>query len=340
MPPKERTLVKNTTVLALGPICLDDLKYEYNSAQLLYPGGNAVITASILAAMGIKSSILGIIGNDESGNLIRRHLEQHGVDISLLYSSQNCGTKIGHNVVDQEGKWHRDFSQNITVPYLPEEHSIPTLASFTHLHVGAITSLMRTTPSSLFKILSECRGQGSTIGIGLAGIDFVADEVNSVLDTADTLICNADEFCHLLCTKFTTTRDLITEIIESKYTDCVITIGEKGSIAKYGQSILCVDASGTVATNLTDRRIKDSIHEEPNGKSLPHIKNSVGAGDVFAGVFIASRLKRFDHSECLRAAANAAFLSVLDDTWDNWLHYRPNLTALMLGAILHDNSQL
>lgn len=326
-----RKLNQNKSVLTIGPICLDELKFEHDGTQSRYPGGNAVITGSILAVMGIETNVFGIIGDDHFGHVIRRHLSASGVDLSLLYSTRDWRTKIGRNVVGRDGQWRRDRTNEVTVPYLLEGRTPPDLTRFSHLHIGALNSLLRTTPTTTCTILTACREQGLTISIGVAGTHFDVSEVNQLLKISDTIVCNADEFCHLHESRFTNLKDLLSQLIESRFAECVVTIGEFGAIARRNQQTLHVNPLGTRITPLTGthtlQQLEEALYIPSDSERV--VESTVGAGDVFAGVFIASKLHDFDLSVCLRAAAAAASLSVLDHTWDAWLRDHSNLTALL-----------
>ena len=67
-------------VACIGDNCID----SYDETGKYYPGGNAVNVAVYLRRMGVESSYVGAVGNDENGERLRRVLLEKGVDVSRL----------------------------------------------------------------------------------------------------------------------------------------------------------------------------------------------------------------------------------------------------------------
>ena len=67
-------------IVCIGDNCID----SYDETGKRYPGGNAVNVAVYLRCLGMESSYVGAVGNDENGELLRRTLREKGVDLSRL----------------------------------------------------------------------------------------------------------------------------------------------------------------------------------------------------------------------------------------------------------------
>ncbi len=65
-------------IACIGDNCID----SYDETGKYYPGGNAVNVAVYLHRMGVESSYVGAVGNDENGERLRRALLEKGVDVS------------------------------------------------------------------------------------------------------------------------------------------------------------------------------------------------------------------------------------------------------------------
>ena len=67
-------------IACIGDNCID----SYDETGKYYPGGNAVNVAVYLRRLGLESSYVGAVGNDENGERLRRALLEKGVDVSRL----------------------------------------------------------------------------------------------------------------------------------------------------------------------------------------------------------------------------------------------------------------
>ena len=67
-------------IACIGDNCID----SYDETGKYYPGGNAVNVAVYLRRLGVESSYVGAVGNDENGERLRRALLEKGVDVSRL----------------------------------------------------------------------------------------------------------------------------------------------------------------------------------------------------------------------------------------------------------------
>ena len=67
-------------IACIGDNCID----SYDETGKCYPGGNAVNVAVYLRRLGLESSYVGAVGNDENGERLRRALLEKGVDVSRL----------------------------------------------------------------------------------------------------------------------------------------------------------------------------------------------------------------------------------------------------------------
>jgi len=67
-------------VLALGDNCID----VYVEQGMGYPGGGAVNTAVYLSRAGVEVAYAGAVGNDPSGRLLLRAMNEEGIDASWV----------------------------------------------------------------------------------------------------------------------------------------------------------------------------------------------------------------------------------------------------------------
>lgn len=76
------------SVLVLGDVLVDELWTSAGSVDVA--GGSALNVAVGLAVLGVPAVLAGVVGEDESGDLLRRHAAEHGV--TLLTTTAPLGT--------------------------------------------------------------------------------------------------------------------------------------------------------------------------------------------------------------------------------------------------------
>lgn len=75
-------------ILVLGDVLVDELRTPAGSVDVA--GGSALNVAVGLAVLGVPSVLAGMVGDDESGGMLRRHAAEHGVP--LLATDAPLGT--------------------------------------------------------------------------------------------------------------------------------------------------------------------------------------------------------------------------------------------------------
>ena len=87
-------------VICIGEILYDCffIKSDFNESSFFqlscYPGGAPANVAVGLARLNLKSSFVGVIGNDVLGEKIKKYFENEGVDISNTIISKNKNTSL------------------------------------------------------------------------------------------------------------------------------------------------------------------------------------------------------------------------------------------------------
>jgi sugar/nucleoside kinase (ribokinase family) len=113
------------------------------------PGGSGANTALGIALAGGKVGVLGAVGNDDYGRMLRQHLEAAGVNTSFLLTIDAPGHKSGHTQVftDRDGQRliyvfpgvNEELAKSVRLRVPP-----PTLSRLLHdckiLHLSSFTS--------------------------------------------------------------------------------------------------------------------------------------------------------------------------------------------------------
>ena len=152
----------------------------------------------------------------------------------------------------------------------------------------------------------------------------------------DSVFCTLDEFQQL--TRATGLRRPVTlgALRNGGVGSLFVTLGGGGALAMLGTTRLYfVNANGTTCRSYEVDPASGlvALAEEHLATSFPagcrRPANSVGAGDVFSGVYTAASLSNYSSESALQAAARAASLSVCHRTWDEWISRVPNLDRLL-----------
>lgn len=320
-------------ILCIGPLCVDHLKFQIDRTERFYPGGNAVIFSATSSMMGIPTTIAGQVGADAEGELIRDCLRSHGVDVTGMRSAPAIPTKVSRNVIRTNGDWYRESVRPEFFNYLPTERPAG-LHQFTHLHVGGLNGLLNSVPDACARFIRSSRKHQLAISIGLASRQVDQRLLEQTISDNDILFCTDDEFCRLLSLTSNTPEAALAALIDSRFANCIVTLGPLGAIAKWRASELYhVDAYGLrISAAQADSarqvgRLRAAIASLDFRSSVLTPLNTIGAGDIFSAVFMAMTVSNQTPEAALRGAAKAASLSIQHACWDGWLKDASSTTA-------------
>lgn len=121
-------------LLGLGDNVVD--KYIYQN--IMYPGGNAVNVAVYSTFLGAEAGYLGIYGNDREGGVVRKALEEKGLDQSrcrILEGENGCSVV---DLVDGDRTYigGNDGGVSKTHPLVLEQDDIAYMKRFDLIHTS------------------------------------------------------------------------------------------------------------------------------------------------------------------------------------------------------------
>jgi sugar/nucleoside kinase (ribokinase family) len=126
----------------------------------LHTGGCAVNTASALARMGIKASVIGAVGRDGFGAFMRHELDSRGLDIRGLKSIANASTSASIVVINRQGE--RGFIHDVGANALLTARDVDWSFLRRHklVHVAGSFLMPRLDGKPLAGVLKRARGLG------------------------------------------------------------------------------------------------------------------------------------------------------------------------------------
>ena len=156
-------------ITAVGEILIDLTQSGINSQGIpvfaANPGGAPANLAVAAARLGASSAFIGKVGNDSFGTLLKKTLEENGVDISGLVTDEKSRTTLAVVALDQGGErnfsFYRDPSADVNLR--PEEISGMYLKNTKFLHFGSVSLTAEPARSATLHAVQTARSHGALI---------------------------------------------------------------------------------------------------------------------------------------------------------------------------------
>lgn len=274
---------KQIDVLTFGDLCVDlilsgrDVVPEFGQKEKLIEnyslemGGSCSIFACQAAKLGLRTVVLGRLGEDEFGQVILRTLE--GAGVSTEYIKIDCSLKTGITTALNAGNDRAMITYNGTIDSI-EQGDVPDelLEKVRHFHIGSYF-LMKKVQPHYPKILKKLKEHGATISLDT---NWDPEEkwdsgIKDILQYVDIFFPNENEAAAI------TKEENGEKAIEELKKIVPIVAVKKG---RYGA---IVHANGKVY--------------QANALSM-NVMDTVGAGDSFDGGFIYGFLNGKPIEEC------------------------------------------
>jgi len=214
-------------------------------------GGEAATALVTLSRLGVRTSFVGKIGDDETGRFILDEFEKEKVDTSHIVIERGGSSILAFCVIDKKtGKrtilWHKRMK-----PLLPGELDKEFMLSANVLHLD------QHEPEAAIAAAHWFREAGSKV---VLDIDKVDSRLERIVGLVDVLICS-----EVFAKSFGRENDYFDaaeKIASLGPKTIVITLGEKGCLCK------------SVTTVFLQRAFEVDVVD------------TTGSGDVFHGAFI------------------------------------------------------
>jgi 2-dehydro-3-deoxygluconokinase len=250
-------------------------------------GGAESNVAAHVAALGLPAAWFSRLGDDPLGRRVRRQLSARGVDVSAVVTDPLHPTGL---YVKDPGNGVSYYRAGSAASHLgPDDVALVPLAGVGILHVSGITpALSASAHDFLDHLIGSAQEAGITVSFdvnhraALWDIDRAATVLDAFARRADILFVGRDEAERLWGTE-------LAVAIRSRFPDTAELVVKD---AEHG------------ATTFAD----DVATFEPS--EVVEVVDAVGAGDAFAGGYLAARLAGATVSERLRAGHARAALTL------------------------------
>jgi sugar/nucleoside kinase (ribokinase family) len=197
---------------------------------LLDTGGCAVNTAVILARLGVRTGLVGKVGDDEYGRWLRRSLARKRVLVDGVSTGQRAATSQTVILpVDGEDRRY------IHVPGANAELGVadiaPMLSGVRVLAIGGYLALLGLDPEGVADLLAGARTRGTATLLDVVvprGADDPVKALRPVLPYVDCFLPNKDEA--RLVTGHDNPADQARALLELGCSSVVVTCGAEGAV--------------------------------------------------------------------------------------------------------------
>jgi len=257
-----------------------------------FPSGAPAIFIDQLAQQGARGAIISSVGNDDFGRLNLQRLQRDGVDTTGVQVHDSAAT--GSAFVRYREDGGRDFVYNIRhsanqyIALSPDTKRVVTSAD--HLHVMGSSLFSKAIIELIDFALNDIKSRGGTVSFDpnirkeMLGFAPLRAALERVLAYADLFLPSGDEL--FLFSKETEEEMALQDILKQ---------GVKAVVLKNGKS----------GARYVTRERDFSLPAFPVEEIEP-----TGAGDCFAGTFVAKWIQGLSEKECLLAANAAGALAV------------------------------
>ena len=243
----------------------------------LYCGGSANVAVGA-SRFGIRSKFVGKIGDTALGHLIKEDLKIEKIkDLTII--DHNNKTVICVSLIDKNGERTMITNRGAN-DHLSKEDLTENLADILNsdiLYFNGHSFSSDLVSKTMFYLIEECKKREVELWVNPSAPNLVNSKLKRVLKNTDVLILNLDEG------KTFTDKDEIDDICN-----------ELKKLSK--TSVLTMGPDGCY---ILDNNHVDIFVPSPK---VENVVDTTGAGDAFAGTFIAGRLKGLGCRECAEMA--------------------------------------
>jgi sulfofructose kinase len=282
---KHTANLRNIPVIGLGQACLDFLgrltvyPEEDGKCELvdlhIQCGGPASSAMVTLSRLGIPTSFLGSISDDQFGIEIVKGLEEEKVDHTFLKITPGCTSQFAFIAITEAAGNRTVFWHRGTVPPLrPADVDLSPFSAARILHLDGLMI------EASIEAANQAREKGLTVVMDAGTMRDGSLELVSLVD----ILIASEGFPQPLVGKDAPVEEALEVLNRLGPREVVITRGSKGSVGLRDQRVIAQEAFPADVVDTT------------------------GAGDVYHGAYIFGLLQGWDMARCMRFASATAAL--------------------------------
>lgn len=258
-------------------------------APVITTGGDALNVAITLAKLGVSTSIVGRLGQDQNGKFVMNQTRIQGVDTRYVIWDENCSTAVSYLLLDEDGEKHALSDTRIYHMLRGEDVPDEAIMQADIVYFGSAFQMCQMDNGGISQLFKRAHKYGKLTAMDTALGDDTADretllkKLTPVFAETDIFLPSYKEATHLSGCK---TPEGIAAFFQ--------TTGIKIFGVKLG-------ADGCFVTDFKNQYRIPCFHDFK-------VIDTTGAGDSFVGGFLCGVLKNWELKKCARfASAVAAF---------------------------------
>ena len=258
-------------------------------------GGNGSNAAACLARIGVSTAVIGRIGGDFFGQFVRNTLEDAGIDTRMMHTDPTAKTAATVAAIDPEGRRRCAHTPGATAKFtaadfdwtqIEQNLALRQSDEPVFLHFGSVFLLPGFDGASTAAVLQQARRLGlrTTLDVCWDASGRWAADLLPALPYCDFIFPNETEARQL--TGRQAPADMAQWFLDHGVKTAVVKLGPDGCLVKNAQETLRIPG---FAVDVVD---------------------ATGAGDAFAGGFLAAQVWQWDLERTARFACAVAAISV------------------------------
>lgn len=337
-------------VISAGHVCLDITPIFFNSRvqkvrDLLKPGklidmdkanvhtgGSVSNTGLAMKFFGAEVSLLGKVGDDVFGNMIKKMFTDAGAGDGLIMGEEETTSYsviLAMPGIDRMFLHHRGANNTFCAEDIPEE-VLQDAALFHFGYPPLMKNMYLGEGEELVKVLKKAKDAGAATSLDLASVDPSSEAGNACWDVilekaipyTDFFVPSVEELCYMLDReRFFQWQEWadggdITEILDLEtdirpLADRCMELGAKVLLLKCGAPGIYYRTAGEEVLEHIGKRTglscRDWASLEGFEKSYvpAQVLSGTGAGDTTIAAFLTAMLEGYNPADCLHLAAAA-----------------------------------
>ncbi len=235
-------------------------------------GSSTAICACGVSRLGLKTGFIGIVGKDSFGEIVLQSLEQYGIDLKYVKSTEDVKTGITVSLSTENDRALVSYLGSID--YLTRKDiNLELLRNTRHIHIGSyfLQSKLRHDIADIFKA-AKSFGVTTSLDSGWDDTEKWEYGIFDALKYTDIFFPNEIEALNITKSK---TVEQAVDILAEYCGTVVVKCGNKGAVSKCGNVLVKKPTYDLKAVDTT------------------------GAGDSFNAGYIYAFLNGFRQEECM-----------------------------------------
>lgn len=207
----------------------------------LTPAGTAAGPAIVAAKLGIPTSLIGAVGNDDMGDLLISMLKKQRVDTSHIMRTDALPTSATILAVHENGDRPNFHAPGASLILEINEAARKFIVNSRFVHWGGVGTLLKLDSGPGPEILKEARANGAVISCDfIAPMEQTLNHVKAVLPYVDYFMPSLEEAMEISGTK--TPEDTAKFFLDCGAGTCILKWGAKGSLLTAGDKPVRIPA--------------------------------------------------------------------------------------------------